>query len=68
MRVDTGKRTLDFAINNSAFKNLATIKKLNLPYYLAVAAFYGDDKIALTRYTGSSTPTDDTKSEDHDVS
>ena len=51
MRVDVGKRSLHFAVNDGNFKEVAKIKMSKSPYYFAVSNRNDGDQVSLTNYS-----------------
>ena len=51
MRVDTGQRTIAFAVNNGEWKVIAKITNSATPYYMAVCMCWANDSITLSKNT-----------------
>ena len=51
MRVDTGQRTIAFAVNNGEWKVIAKITNSATPYYMAVQMCLANQSITLSKNT-----------------
>ena len=67
MRVDTGQRTIAFAVNNGEWKVIAQITNSATPYYMAVMMWEGNESITLSKNTVSGAQKEELKEPDDQV-
>ena len=66
-RVNAEKRTIAFAVNQSAFKILANIDASDDPYFLAVGLYWNDNRLSLVSYSGPQRDAEESKEPENNV-
>ena len=67
MRVDTGQRTIAFAVNNGEWKVIAKITNSATPYYMAICTTIANQSITLSKNTVSGAQKEELKEPDDQV-